>query len=66
MPLSCAILPAGATCAGLTSFGPAVYAIADGDCRDIEAAARQAMSGVGGDILISHARNEGAQLRVAC
>jgi hypothetical protein len=33
---------------------------------DIEAAAREAMSGAGGDILISHARNEGAQLRVAC
>lgn len=28
--------------------------------------AREAMSGVGGDILISHARNEGAQLKVAC
>ncbi|MGB7546032.1 MAG: hypothetical protein WBL92_10580 [Methanothrix sp.] len=59
-------MPAGAACTGLTSFGPAVYAIIDGVCMDIEAAAREAMSGAGGDILISHARNEGAQLRVAC
>jgi len=57
---------AGAACAGLSSFGPAVYAITDGGCRDIEAAAREAMSGVGGDILITHARNEGARLRTAC
>ena len=40
--------------------------IADGGCRDTENEAREAMSGVGGDILISHARDEGAQLRVAC
>lgn len=48
------------------SFGPAIYAIADGGCSDMENAARETMSGVGGDILISHARNEGAQLRMAC
>lgn len=47
-------------------FGPAVYAIVDAVCMDIEADAREAMSGAGGDILISHARNEGAQLKMAC
>jgi beta-ribofuranosylaminobenzene 5'-phosphate synthase len=56
---------AGAACTGLSSFGPAVYAITDGGCREIEAAARQAMSGVEGDILITRARNQGARLRTA-
>ncbi|HOV81088.1 MAG TPA: beta-ribofuranosylaminobenzene 5'-phosphate synthase [Methanothrix sp.] len=56
---------AGAACSGLSSFGPTVYAIADSQCRDIEAAARQAMSDVGGEVLITCARNEGARMRIA-
>ncbi|HPS92789.1 MAG TPA: DUF98 domain-containing protein, partial [Methanothrix sp.] len=56
---------AGAACAGLSSFGPAVYAITDTQGRDIEAAAREAMSEVGGEVLITHARNEGARVRTA-
>ncbi len=56
---------AGAACAGLSSFGPAVYAITDTGSRDIEAAAREAMSEVGGEVLITRARNEGARVRVA-
>jgi len=55
---------AGAACSGLSSFGPTVYAIADSQCRDIEAAARQAMSEVGGEVLITRARNEGARMRI--
>ena len=39
---------AGAACSGLSSFGPTVYAVADSQVRDIEAAARDAMSDVRG------------------
>lgn len=56
---------AGAACTGLSSFGPAVYAITDGGCRDIENAARVAMSDVGGEVLVTRARNEGARVRMA-
>jgi beta-ribofuranosylaminobenzene 5'-phosphate synthase len=56
---------AGAACAGLSSFGPAVYAITDTQGRDIEAAAREAMRDVGGEVLVTRARNEGARVRTA-
>ena len=56
---------AGAACAGLSSFGPAVYAITDCQVRDIEEAARQAMLETGGEVLITRARNEGARMRTA-
>jgi beta-ribofuranosylaminobenzene 5'-phosphate synthase len=56
---------AGAACSGLSSFGPAVYAVTDTGCRDIEAAAREAMQDVGGEVLITRCRNEGARVRMA-
>ncbi|MFZ2472292.1 MAG: beta-ribofuranosylaminobenzene 5'-phosphate synthase [Methanothrix sp.] len=56
---------AGAACAGLSSFGPTVYAITDTQGRDIEASAREAMREVGGEVLITRARNEGARVRMA-
>ena len=56
---------AGAACAGLSSFGPTVYAITDTGGRDIEAAAAQAMLEVGGDVIVSRARNRGARVRTA-
>ncbi len=56
---------AGAACAGLSSFGPTVYAIADTQVGDIEAAAREAMSEVGGEVFVTRARNEGARVRTA-
>jgi len=56
---------AGAACAGLSSFGPVVYAITDTEGRDIEAAASEAMRDVGGEVLITRARNEGARVRTA-
>lgn len=54
---------AGAACSGLSSFGPTVYAITDTSVRDIEAAAHDAMEEVGGEVLITRARNEGARIR---
>jgi beta-ribofuranosylaminobenzene 5'-phosphate synthase len=50
-------------CAGLSSFGPTVYAITDSGARDIESAARQVMEETGGDFLITRSRNEGAKVR---
>lgn len=54
---------AGAACAGLSSFGPTVYAIADTQARDIEAAALEAMQDVGGEVLLTRSRNKGARVR---
>ena len=63
--LMAAMREAGAAGAGLSSFGPAVYAITDTQGRDIEAAAREAMREVGGEVLITRARNEGARVRMS-
>ena len=55
---------AGAACSGLSSFGPTVYAITDTSLRDIEAAALEAMEEVGGEVVITEARNQGAKIRM--
>ena len=55
---------AGAAGAGLSSFGPAVYAIGDTDMRSIEKAAQSSMNeGNGGSTIITAARNTGAVIR---
>lgn len=55
---------AGAACAGMSSFGPTVYAVGDTDMRGIEQAARSCMGEHGGGTtLITAARNQGAQVR---
>ena len=57
---------AGAACAGMSSFGPTVYAIGDTDMRGIEQAARLCMDEhAGGTTLITTARNRGASVRIA-
>ena len=57
---------AGAACAGMSSFGPAVYAISDTDMREIEQEARSCMDEhAGGTTLITSAMNRGASVRVA-
>ncbi|NYT01888.1 MAG: DUF98 domain-containing protein, partial [Methanosarcinales archaeon] len=43
---------AGAACSGLSSFGPTVYAVTDTQTRDVEAAAREVMGQVGGEVLV--------------
>ena len=64
--LCSAMRTAGAACAGLSSFGPVVYAITDTGAREVEGAARSAMAGTGGgSTWITRARNEGARIRVA-
>jgi beta-ribofuranosylaminobenzene 5'-phosphate synthase len=58
---------AGAAGAGLSSFGPTVYAVGDTGMTGIEQAAQNFMkeSGGGGTTLITAARNSGAVVRVA-
>ncbi|HVP95415.1 MAG TPA: beta-ribofuranosylaminobenzene 5'-phosphate synthase [Methanoregulaceae archaeon] len=54
----------GAAGAGLSSFGPTVYAISDTGIRGIEQAARSYMKEkTGGSALITSARNQGAVIR---
>ncbi len=57
---------AGAAGAGLSSFGPAIYAVGDTGMSAIEQAARSFMQEQGGGTtLLTTARNRGAAVRVA-
>ena len=51
---------AGAACAGLTSFGPTVYAITDNDPAEVRHAAEEMLGEAGGMVLTTHGRNGGA------
>ena len=56
----------GAVGAGMSSFGPTVYAVADTGVKGIEQAAQSFMqTHCGGTTLITTARNTGARVRVA-
>jgi beta-ribofuranosylaminobenzene 5'-phosphate synthase len=55
---------AGAVGAGLSSFGPTVYPVADSSTREIEAAAMAAMEDVGGEVVVTRSRNLGAETRI--
>jgi beta-ribofuranosylaminobenzene 5'-phosphate synthase len=56
---------AGAAGAGMSSFGPTIYAIGDSDMREIQRAAQVFMNEHGGGTtLITSARNSGALVRV--
>ena len=56
---------AGAAGAGMSSFGPTIYAIGDSDMREIQRAAQVFMNQHGGGTtLITSARNSGALVRV--
>jgi beta-ribofuranosylaminobenzene 5'-phosphate synthase len=61
-----ALRDAGAAGAGMSSFGPTIFAVADTGMRDIEGAARSFMQeqAGGGTTLVSTARNSGASVRV--
>jgi beta-ribofuranosylaminobenzene 5'-phosphate synthase len=57
---------AGAACAGMSSFGPTVYAITDSDASGILRAAEEFMrEHDGGEAWISAPRNTGAMVRVS-
>lgn len=54
---------AGAPCVGMSSFGPAVYAITNGNTREIADAARDVCRESKGQVLITKGRNRGADIR---
>ena len=57
---------AGATGAGMSSFGPTMYAITDTGMQEIERAAKAFMQEIGGGTtIITSARNSGAAVRIA-
>ena len=59
------MLDAGAPCAGMSSFGPTVYAITDAGAAGVLRAAERFMAGHGGgEAWISPPRNTGAGVRV--
>jgi len=61
-----AMREAGAAGAGMSSFGPALFAFCDTGVSDIESAARSFMDNwCGGTTLVTTARNTGAAVRVA-
>ena len=51
---------AGAACAGLSSFGPTVYAVTDGDPSGIVRAAEALLADGGGEVIVTRGRNYGA------
>lgn len=51
---------AGAACAGLSSFGPTVYAVTDGDPAEVVRAAEELLADGGGEIIVTRGRNYGA------
>jgi beta-ribofuranosylaminobenzene 5'-phosphate synthase len=59
-----ALRDAGAAGAGMSSFGPAVYAITDTDPSPLRSAAREILAPTGGEILLTMGRNRGATVRV--
>ncbi len=57
---------AGAAGAGMSSFGPTLYAIGDTGMQEIENAAQSYLKEIGGGTtLITAARNRGAAIRTA-
>lgn len=61
-----AMRDAGASGAGLSSFGPAMFAFGEGRMHDIESAARELLpSAGGGQVLLTGARNTGARITAA-
>ncbi|NTV01128.1 MAG: DUF98 domain-containing protein, partial [Methanoregulaceae archaeon] len=51
---------AGAPCAGMSSFGPVVFAITEAGCRDLEREAKDILGNIPCQILRTKANNQGA------
>jgi beta-ribofuranosylaminobenzene 5'-phosphate synthase len=58
-----ATVQAGAAGAGLSSFGPTVYAVGDAGMQDVARAAEEALADFGGSVLLTKARNCGAAIK---
>jgi beta-ribofuranosylaminobenzene 5'-phosphate synthase len=60
-----AMRQAGAAGAGMSSFGPALFAFCDTDVSEVESAARSFMDGwCGGTTFVTSARNSGSAVRI--
>lgn len=61
-----AMRDAGASGAGLSSFGPVMYALGDGSMQDVESAVRELIPTLGGGgVFLTGARNTGAEVTVS-
>lgn len=58
-----ATVQAGAACAGLSSFGPTVYAIGDTGMEGVARAAKEVLGDREGSVILTKARNFGASVR---
>ncbi|HOI60657.1 MAG TPA: beta-ribofuranosylaminobenzene 5'-phosphate synthase [Methanoculleus sp.] len=58
-----AMVEAGAAGAGLSSFGPTVYAVGDSGMADVARAAKEVLGDRGGTVIPTRARNDGAAVR---
>ncbi|MCK8517901.1 beta-ribofuranosylaminobenzene 5'-phosphate synthase [Methanoculleus sp. 7T] len=58
-----ATVQAGAAGAGLSSFGPTVYAVGDSGMEDVARAAKEVLGDLGGSVILTKARNCGASMR---
>jgi beta-ribofuranosylaminobenzene 5'-phosphate synthase len=54
---------AGAPCAGMSSFGPAVFAVTDSSPSELEQAARETLGDLAASVFITTANNQGAYIR---
>jgi beta-ribofuranosylaminobenzene 5'-phosphate synthase len=63
--LLAAMLDAGAPGAGMSSFGPTVFAVCDTGIDTVESAAREMLGDAGGDVFVTAVRNTGAHIRAA-
>jgi beta-ribofuranosylaminobenzene 5'-phosphate synthase len=57
------MVEAGAAGAGLSSFGPTVYAVGDSGMADVARAAKEVLGDRGGTVIPTRARNDGAAVR---
>ena len=54
----------GAACAGMSSFGPTLFAIGDSNLHQVNEAVIEHMGPLGGGTtILTHARNTGASVR---
>jgi beta-ribofuranosylaminobenzene 5'-phosphate synthase len=52
----------GASGVGMSSFGPTIYALTDTNTKNLEKAAREVLSDLDVEIIITSAHNSGAQI----
>ncbi|MGB9979831.1 beta-ribofuranosylaminobenzene 5'-phosphate synthase [Methanobacterium sp.] len=54
---------AGAAGVGMSSFGPTIYAVTDTNTKNISKVAQSTMNEIGGKVIVTEAKNNGAMLK---